>query len=45
MGLRANAEARPANPQPERATARRLAQTFFLVAAGRREYRRATGYG
>lgn len=36
MGLIVNAALRLANPQPERATARGLAQTSSRVSAGRR---------
>lgn len=36
MGLSASAAPRLANPQPERATARGLAQTSSRVPAGRR---------
>lgn len=47
MGLRVNAALRLANPQPERATARRLVQTSTRVAAGRRHptYRSITDCG
>lgn len=47
MGLRVNAPLRLANRQPERATARELAQTSSGVTAERRHptYRSATGCG